>query len=279
MWKAKLCLGTMGLVPTVLEEIKLFRDAGFDGFFTGWSDGADFASYRRAADEYGMYWQSVHAPFTKAADMWTTGEKADIAVDELIRCVRDCAAAGVELVILHAFIGFKDHTPTEAGLVNYGKVAKEASRLGVKLAIENTEGEEYLASLMEHFNGNENVGFCLDTGHMMCYNHSKDMLALYGDRLIAMHLNDNLGIKDYDGNITWHDDLHLLPFDGIADWDAIADGLRKYGSDLPLTFELTRKSKPNRHENDVYQKMTETEYLTEAYKRACRVAAKVVFGK
>ena len=34
MWKAKLCLGIMGLAPTVPEEIKLFSDAGFDGFFT-----------------------------------------------------------------------------------------------------------------------------------------------------------------------------------------------------------------------------------------------------
>ena len=69
MWKAKLCLSIMGLAPTVPEEIKLFSDAGFDGFFTGWSEGVDFASYHKAADEYGMYWQSVHAPFLKAKDM------------------------------------------------------------------------------------------------------------------------------------------------------------------------------------------------------------------
>ena len=114
---------------------------------------------------------------------------------------------------------------------------------------------------------------------MMCYNHSEDLFSRFGDRLIAMHLNDNLGIKDYDGKTIWTDDLHLLPFDGIADWTQIASDLRKYGDDLPLTFELTRKSKPRRHENDIYQKMTETEYLCEAYKRACRVAALKVFGK
>ena len=44
----------------------------------------------------------------------------------------------------------------------------------------------------------------------------KDMLELYGDRLIATHINDNLGVSNSDGKIFRTDDLHLLPFDGIA---------------------------------------------------------------
>ena len=279
MWKAKLCLGTMGLMPSIPEEIALLGSVGFDGFFTGWTPDAPLGEWRKAADECGMYWQSIHAPFDKAADMWTDGDKAGIAVDELIGCVCGCASVGVPIMIVHAFIGFKDHTPTEAGLVNFGRVVDEAEKLGVKIAFENTEGEEYLAALMEHFRGHPSVGFCLDTGHEMCYNHSKDMLALYGDRLIATHFNDNLGIRDYNGDITWHDDLHLLPFDGIADWRDIASRLNRCGYDGEFTFELTVNSKPNRHENDVYKKMTPHEYLVEAYKRACRVAALKVMAK
>lgn len=44
------------------------------------------------------------------------------------------------------------------------------------------------------------------------------MPALYGDRLLCTHLNDNLGIKDYTGQITWRDALHLLSFDSIGNW-------------------------------------------------------------
>ena len=83
-----------------------------------------------------------------------------------------------------------------------------AKERGVKVAFENTEGEEYLEALMDNFKDDDTVGFCWDTGHEMCYNHSQDMLAKYGDRLIATHINDNLGISDYDGKITWLDDLH-----------------------------------------------------------------------
>lgn len=274
MWKTKLCLGTDGDfgIP-IADQIRLFRKVGFEGFFTEWQTGADVAGWKRAADEIGMDYQSIHAPFGRAADMWEKGPKADEAVHELLSCLRDCAENGVPIMVLHAIIGFDRHTPTSEGLVNYKKVADAAGKLGVKIALENTEGEMYLSALMEGMKDYGCVGFCWDTGHEMCYNHSKDMLALYGGRLLCTHLNDNLGIRDYDGRITWRDDLHLLPFDGIADWKNIADRLNRYGYNGYLTFELIKKSKPGRHENDSYAGMTLEAYVIEAYKRACRVAA------
>ncbi|MCR5681236.1 MAG: sugar phosphate isomerase/epimerase, partial [Clostridiales bacterium] len=95
----------------------------------------------------------------------------------------------------------------------------------------------------------------------------------YPGRLIATHINDNLGIRDYGGRTFWYDDLHLLPFDGVGDWEDIARRLAVF--DGPLTFELTTHSKPDRHENDKYAKLTPEEYLAEAYARACRVATLV----
>jgi sugar phosphate isomerase/epimerase len=142
----------------------------------------------------------------------------------------------------------------------------------VKIAFENTEGIEYLFSLMTHFQSNNTVGFCWDSGHEMCYNYSADLLGKFGDRLMMTHLNDNLGISRFDGEIYWTDDLHLLPFDGIADWDHNVQRL-KMAQHLPiLNFELSTCSKPNRHENDVYAQMTQLQYYTEAYKRACKIA-------
>ena len=217
-----------------------------------------------------MIYQSVHAPFVRMNEMWKTGEEATA---ELIDCLHACKENGVPIMVAHTFLGFNSHTPNEKGLGNFGKVVHEAENLGVKVAFENTEGEEYLAAVMERFKDSPAVGFCWDTGHEMYYNHSKDMLSLYGDKLIATHINDNLGIRDFDGNITWIDDLHLLPFDGIADWQGIADRLNKCGYDGILTFELNRCSKPDRLENDFYNEMPIDQYLTLAFMRACMVAA------
>jgi len=126
---------------------------------------------------------------------------------------------------------------------------------------------------MKHFASSPNVGFCWDTGHEMCYNFDRDMLALYGNRLLCTHLNDNLGVSDYEGRIIWTDDLHLLPFDGIADWKDITARLNRCGYTDFLTFELKIKSLPGRRENDPYARMDIADYLTAAYMRACRVAA------
>lgn len=273
MWKTKLALGTSSQFGiSVEEQIKLFHKTGFEGFFTDMQDRESIAKYRRLADELGMIYQSIHAPFSKAADFWTEGKAAENAVAELIECVRCCAEYCVPVMVAHVFIGSDKHEPNDIGVKNYERVVTEAEKCGVKVAFENTEGEEYLAAVMKGLSHHKNVGFCWDTGHEMCYNHSRDMMALYGDRIIATHINDNLGIKDFNGEITWLDDLHLLPFDGIADWENVAARLNKYGYNGILTFELVKESKPDRFENHIYAKMPIEEYIAEAYKRACRFA-------
>ena len=72
---------------------------------------------------------------------------------------------------------------------------------------------------------------------------------------------------------TWIDDLHLLPFDGICDWQFAAERLRDFNG--PLMFELTTQSKPGRHDNDKYARISAVAYIAEAYGRACRFASLV----
>jgi sugar phosphate isomerase/epimerase len=95
------------------------------------------------------------------------------------------------------------------------------------------------------------------------------MIGKYEDRLFGTHLNDNLGVTG--DVITWHDDAHLLPFDGVADWEGIVARLKKAGYKGELTAELTLKNKPNRHTHDRYHALSPDEYLTEAYRRLSRI--------
>lgn len=277
MWKNKLCLGLMGTIGIdTLEteaEIHMLRETGFEGFFSEWNGLEGLKRCRAAADAEGMAYQSVHAPFGKTRDIWHgSPDAAQAAVDELTRCLEDCAEIQAPIMVVHAFIGFEDHRPNQEGLDRFEQLVRRARRLGVKIAFENTEGMEYLDAVMRLGQDYEDcVGFCWDTGHEMCYNWSEDMPARYPGRMIATHINDNLGIRDFGGRITWIDDLHLLPFDGICDWQHVAEKLKDFEG--PLTFELTTHSKPGRHENDKYSRMSAADYLAEAYSRACRVAA------
>lgn len=276
MWKHKLCLGLNDQFDAdPLKQLELIKQAGFDAFFCGWREPEEMASVAARARELDLKFQSVHAPFDRCDLLWEQkSDEAEGFVKVLIDCVRACERYSVPVMVSHVFIGFNGGpAPSSAGLSRFERVVEEAEKSGVRIAFENTEGEEYLSAVMNHFRDHPNVGFCLDTGHEMCYNHSSDLLSLYGDRLIATHLNDNLGPSAFDGSITWLDDLHLLPFDGICDWQRCANRLVDCGYDGILTFELNRASKPGRHDNDKYGSMPIESYLAEAYARACRFAS------
>lgn len=258
----------------IREILQIIKNVGFDAISPAWKSESELAEIFNIADELGLELQSLHAPFRKAADMWSHEEHVfEPAKKELLDAIDACVKFHIPIAVVHTWIGFNyrfDENNLNYG--NFEEIVRYAEERGVKIAFENTEGIEYLFSLMEHFKDNDTVGFCWDSGHAICYNYSEDLLGKFGDRLIMTHLNDNLGISRFDGEIYWTDDLHLLPFDGVADWD---DHIRrlKMARHLPiLNFELSIHSKPNRHENDAYVKMTPVQYFTEAYMRACKIA-------
>lgn len=276
MYKQKLCFALSEQFGIPLGElILLLKKTGFDGFAIDISNRkTDAATLVEIGKKENMIIQSLHAPFNKSDDMWFEGDLGDDALKELLEDVELCAKLEIPIMVAHTFIGFdNDNIPTQLGIERYGKLVKRASELGVTLALENTEGEEYFDALMDAFKSEESVGFCWDTGHELCYNRGRNLMADYSERLVATHLNDNLGVRDYGGKITYIDDLHLLPFDGIADWNRIARNLAASPFDGPLTFELNTVSKPGRHENDKYSAMPVESYIAEAYCRACRIGA------
>ncbi len=282
MYKQKLCLAlSKGYGVSYEEQIKLFKSTGFEGTAIDLSDRkADAYQIAATVKEEDMFISYLHAPFNKSDDMWMDGEIGDIALAELLDCVETCSRLEIPAMVAHTFIGFdSDNIPTQIGIERYGALAVRANELGVKLALENTEGEEYLAALMKELSSVPSVSFCWDTGHELCYNYGKDLIALYGDKLSVTHINDNLGIRDYDGKITYIDDLHLLPFDGITDWKSVAKRIVGCGFDGPLSFELSINSKPGRHENDKYAAMPIESFVAEAYIRACKVADLVIKEK
>ena len=274
MWNTKLCLATSSRSPlSNIEQIDLYKKVGFDGFFVSWDENVDLKEIREHADRVGMYFQSVHAPFSKMDHLWYPSEYTEPTVQRLLNCLQACAENQIPIMVLHAFISFGRNEATVEGVENFRRVVDAARDTGVKLAFENTEGEAYLAALMEAFRDEPHVGFCWDTGHEMCYNHHQDLLEKYGDRLLCTHLNDNLGIRDPEGKITFHDDLHLLPFDGVADWKDITDRLNRHGFEGPLTFELKTPTTLNGCAWPIYGHLDLEGYVTHAYIRACRVAA------
>ena len=258
------------------EQIGILKDAGFGAFFTEWHP-EETSEVAKAAEKHGVIFQSIHSPFSgecHVSEMWKEGEKGKAVAARLIDCVKDCANHNIPVMVIHPFIGFRDHTPTQVGLDNYARVIDAANDLGVKLGFENVEGEEYLAAIMERFWDAPSLGFCLDTGHELCYNGGKDMMALYGEKLCHTHFNDNLGIvlpPEASIDDTWQNDLHLTMGDGIVDWKGVMDRIDASPYEGPLICELSRRNRPNRNDHDRYLAMSVEEFYAYAYDRAMKV--------
>lgn len=270
MWKQKLGMSVSDKFGIPAKTVlKMLADTGFDAVSPlKRRNDTDLASTVSAAREYSLVLQSLHAPFHRVNGFWKDDEDTVTAMTEHLAAIEDCARYEIPVLVCHAWIGFKDIIePQEKHLEKIQSLVSRAKTLGVKLAFENTEGEEHLKMILDNFKGDDTVGFCWDSGHEMCYNHSQDMLALYGDRLYMTHLNDNLGIKAFDGTITCNDDLHLLPFDGIGDWDDAAKRLKRSKKQDIINFEL---------KTDFETEADAKAYFTECYKRACRIAAKLI---
>ncbi|MBQ9760174.1 MAG: sugar phosphate isomerase/epimerase [Clostridia bacterium] len=258
---------------TALEQIPMICKIGYDSYFISWSDDSEHLTrVAKSGAEHGLELTSLHAPFSHVNRLWEVGEEGDTVEAELARCIEDCARLEVPVLVSHPFIGFKDHTPTPYGPIRYRRLGELAQRLGVRIAIENVEGEEYLDALLPTLRDLPSIGFCLDTGHEMCYNKGRDMLADYGDMLCYLHINSNMGVTDPAGEITFLDDAHMLPFDGIADMEFLAKRLKKLNYQGHLTMELVKENRRDRTCNDIYKSLSDEAYFTEAYRRVARLA-------
>ena len=266
----KLCVNIVpDAVLSMGQRLSLIRAAGFDGVFACWTPEAPVQDWKRMIRQEGLIFQSMHAPFDHVEDIWEDGEKGEAFLRVLMACVEDCARAEVPLAVVHAIKGFDKHTPSDLGVERFDRLCALADRRGVLLGFENTEGEEYLARILTELRGHPSCRFCWDTGHEMCYNRSRDMMALYGEMLAGTHLNDNEGVTGKE--ITFFDDAHLLPFDGAADWRGIRERLRKYGFQGPMTFEVRKESRPGRHTHDRYAQLDYAAFMRLAHRRAVQV--------
>ena len=155
-----------------------------------------------------------------------------------------CRENGIDLVCMHLTSKSEAPAPNEIGLARFQKIADYAKELGIKIAFENTKIKGYQEYILKNIK-NDNVGICLDSGHL--HAHFKDELDfdLLKDKIFCVHLHDNHGEKDE----------HLIPFEGTIDWDWLMDKLISCNYKGPITMEL------------VYQNHYIEQDMTEFYKK------------
>lgn len=214
-------------------------------------DGALVDKVKRA----GITFDTLHAPFDGINNMWKVGIDGDEMLKQLTDCVQKCADFDIPVAIVHLSSGKPAPVISDAGNSRFARLIENAREKNITLAFENQRFVANLASVMEQHG---DVGFCWDVGHEGCFTKGINFMNLFGNRLTAIHLHDNHHLPD--------EDEHLIPFDGIRDYELVAETLAHYNFSGTVMLELFRS------ESDKYKDFMPDEY----YRRAGIAAKKIV---
>ncbi len=235
------------------ERYRLIKKAGFDAVLLWWGAYLDRKDYRndpQAACEAGLVIENIHAPFQLQDDIWQDDLCGEAAFACYMQCVADCAAFEIPTVVVHLP---DDDKPCNAlGLSRIMRLAERAERLDVNIALENLANIKNLSYMLEHVNS-AHIGFCYDCCHHVRNDPQIDLLALFGSRMMALHLHDYR-----------EDAIHRLPFDGEIDWAATMQRIARAGYAGSIAIEAM---------NWGYQDLSATEFVSKAFQSAQRLEA------
>lgn len=246
--------------------IALLKEAGFSAVSPVW--GQDLAVIADCTKQHNMTIQSLHAPPKGMSLLWQPDAPDSAAMQAvMLDSLRACARFGIPILVVHSWQGHGYTFPdTPLDFRFWDAFVGCARELGICIAFENLEGEEYLAALLQRYRDFSDIGFCWDSGHDRCYPHRLDFLEEFGNRLMMTHLNDNFGVPG--STFSSKDDLHLLPMDGNTDWIAQLRRLKTCRIQQILNFEVKMLS----HGISTYPDWSLAQFFREAASRAQKIA-------
>ena len=242
--------------PAIGEQFALYAEAGFDSVFIGSgtvSEPERLIGLSDAAARCGIWLEAFHAPSDRLDALWGAEEKpAEAALRQLCDVADVCHAAGIEKLVLHTACG--SVSVTAEALHRFSRLEAYAEARGVILCYENGSVLPPLIAVLQ--NASPFHGFCFDAGHQQCYCPGAALTETFGQRMRYTHLHDNSG----------RGDEHLLPFDGVRDWAALAGMLVAADYRGTLNLELACHSAP------AYRALPFDVFVREAHARLVRFA-------
>ena len=248
---------------TSLEALDYIAAAGFDSTFTLECDTEKVRALKERANELGLEFDILHAPFDGINAMWTQPEGEPPILTKMKSAVSAAADNGIGTVIIHISGGWYPPAINDLGLSRFDGLVAYAKERGVKLAFENLMTLGNVAYFVDHYRDSDNVGFCFDAGHEHCNTKTVSWLDIFCERTVATHIHDNFSRGDEKvGGI----DLHRLPFDGTYDYEKMVARLDKYGYTGSLMLEVFM------FRSEEYERMTVEEFLALAHSRAVKLS-------
>ncbi|MEA1996953.1 MAG: sugar phosphate isomerase/epimerase [Gemmatimonadota bacterium] len=195
---------------------------------------------------------SIHAPFTLQGVSSPPDERMRTWEALVSESMEQAGFLGARLLVVHPVTAGADESLADYREIvkrtgdSLVKLADMAGKKEMRLAVENMPGHrsrrfgrevgDLYSAVTE--GGRENLGLCLDTGHVI-FNNGDPVrdLELYHDRIFSIHMNDNI----------WgmHMDLHLVPGAGSVDWERFRTLLVSLPFEGMIVLELDGRGRPS----------------------------------
>jgi len=198
----------------------------------------DFEQLGQRARESGLVTWSLHAPFGHHISPAAADEtRRTAALQSLSEALNQAEALGAGVVIIHP--GYYDPQADDRGEAleraasTYNEIAPEASRRGLRLALEYLPpkpadlGCSSAELLWFKEKIDADLGFCLDVNHANLPEALPDVVRQLAPSLVTTHISDNDG----------HEEKHWLPGEGVIDWVALMGALREAAYRGPILLE------------------------------------------
>ena len=199
----------------------------------GWREEAEKLS--ALADSLGMKFVQAHSQGGNPLSQ----SEVEFIVRATVRSIEICEVLGIKNTVVHAgwSNGLSKDEWFEKNKEFYERLLPTAERCGVTVLCENSTaknmGSNYYINTgkdMREFIDYVNhpyFGGCWDTGHANCEGSQYDEILALGDKLNAIHYNDNRGSGDE----------HVAPFLGTLNHDEVLSALIDSGFKGYFTLE------------------------------------------
>ncbi len=192
------------------------------------------------AKGYGVTIRSIHIPFSNKETYDNSSPDPAVRDNSVRYCAKLLAAAaeaGIKIAVIHPsnepYSEDERESRITSAIDTLSRITAIADALGMTLAVENLprtcicrtsdEMKRILVAIPK-------LKVCFDTNHSLIESNV-DYIRAVGDRIIALH------VSDYD----FIDERHLLPGEGLVDWEELITTLEEVGYTGTFNYELAAR--------------------------------------
>ncbi len=267
------------IYKNIEDQVKAIKDAGFDCIMTNpdptmEKENGTIKKQVKLFKKHDLKLSSLHSRYNRVElpHFWLDDKIGKRVEKNLVKDVKLAHKFGFTCVVAH----MKGQT-SELGMERLKRILKVCERLNVPLALENlSSNQKTLEDIFKNIQ-NDYLKFCWDVGHNHGFTPEIDFAEIYKDKLVAVHLHDNLGANVPDDKYneigynvlypagegrTYNPDMHTLNKYGNIDWKEVAKKLSNVKQEINLDYEVLMCYRKNETPNEV---------LKEVYDQACEL--------